>query len=152
MLTASETNASRKDGRGYHLTITGGDWAGKWSAGGKIAQKKAYGRGIKNGKEMYLPQISGGIIGDSCATAVLPGVFLLGKHEQESDVRRKIISGDHGTYLHALAEKYGEAVRFGKGRKTGNTQHSQRSCESDFGGRWNLCSAAEGGSVALVSL
>ena len=79
-------------------------------------------------------------------------MFLLGKLEKEGDVRGQIIPGDHWIYLHALAKKYGEAVRLGKGRKTGDAQHSQRSREGDSGGRWNLRSAVKSGSVALVSL
>ena len=101
---------------------------------------------------MHLSPIPGGILIDFRAAAVLSSLFLLGGHEKEGDVRGKIIPGRHRARLHTLAANYGAAVRLGEGRKIRNTYHSQRSCEGKFGSRRNFCPAAEGRSMAFISL
>ena len=73
-----------------------------------------------------------GLSGNMCHSCFARRVPF-GKREKEGDVRGEMIPGDDWARLHALAEKlgrnlgqafthsYGEAVRLGKGRETGDT-------------------------------
>ena len=152
MFTARETVTSRKNGRGHRLTITGGNWARERPVSDKAPQKEAHAGWSKNGKEMHLPKIPGGIIGNPRTTAISPCVFLVGKHEKESDDGRKALPRDHWIYLRQLAEKYGEAARLGKVRETRGAQHPQRGSKGDSSCRGNFCSASKSRTVELISL
>ena len=117
MLAARETVTSRKNGRGYRVTITGGDWAREWPVDNKAPPKETYARWSKDDQKMHLQKVSSWIIGDPRATVILPGMFLLGKHEKKGDGGRQVIPEHHGPRFRQLIEMPGEASRGGENRK-----------------------------------